>query len=72
MKYQLKLTHLPTDKIWLTIEQDCTEEDIETLEGFCKEIAEGEATYLELNCPEGRVYFTKKILSESVITIIIS
>lgn len=70
MKYQLKLTHLPTDKTWLTIKQYYTEDDIETLEGFCKEIAEGEATYLQLNCLEGLVYFTEKILSESVISII--
>lgn len=70
MKYQLKLTHLPTDKTWTTISEEITSEDMVTLKGFCENIAKGEATYLELNCHEGLVYLTEKLLLDSVIVIV--
>ena len=70
MKIQIKLDYL--DKIYLSKEQECEQNDVDQAKDLIKKIAEGKITYLSIENKTEEYFFTKQILEKSIITVIVT
>lgn len=70
MKVQIMVAY--GNDVYSSHVKEFTQEEIDDTKGYLKQIAEGKATYLSVENGEQEYFFSKQILAQSVITIIVT
>lgn len=70
MKYNLKVEHLATGRVWIGDSDTLSPEERTLAQNLCDNISRGEVTNLTLPCGNEVVYIPKELLSGCTISLV--